>query len=161
MVSGLIGGPNLGIETRISRKSSVQLDVLGSFWNSFLEKPLHIVQVFPEYRYYPKGKFEKFYLGTHIGFGMFTISKYGKSSDSYQSGRNTYYGITVGYKKKLNSNFKIDFFIGGGSSQATYRGYSKITRRRTDIKESESRNFNGSGEWLPYRGGIMLVYSLN
>ena len=100
MVSGLIGVPNLGIETRISRKSSIQLDVLGSFWNSFLERPLQVIQIFSEYRYYPKGKFNNLYLGSHIGFGMFSITRLNEPQDIYHSGMSTFIGLSIGYKKK-------------------------------------------------------------
>ena len=161
MVSGLIGVPNLGIETRISRKSSIQLDVLGSFWNSFLERPLQVVQIFSEYRYYPKGKFNNLYLGSHIGFGMFSITRLNEPKDIYHSGKSTFIGLSIGYKKKINSNFKLDFFIGGGASLNTFRSYSQITNKRTDISTSDNSNYSKSTKWFPYRGGVMLVYSLN
>jgi len=44
--------PNLGIEFQVGEKTSIQLDVLGSFWDSIDGDPLHITQTFLEFRYY-------------------------------------------------------------------------------------------------------------
>jgi hypothetical protein len=42
-----------------------------------------------------------------------------KEEGSYQSGRNAYYGITIGKKIPLkNTKFNLELFIGGGSSQS-------------------------------------------
>ena len=95
-----------------------------------------------------------------MGFGMFNLTKYGYDADTYQSGRNYYIGASIGYKKSLSDRWALELFLGGGTSQATYRAYSQETRMRVDIPLDEERNFNKSGEWIPYRGGLMLVYRL-
>ena len=41
-----------------------------------------------------------------------------------------------------------------GWSKATYEGFEKNTGNRYDLGE----NVNFSGQWLPYRGGIMIGY---
>ena len=51
----------------------------------------------------------------------------------------------------------LEVFIGGGSQQAFYKGYDAITGQRKE----KAKNYNKSGEWLPYRGGIMICYKLN
>ena len=153
--SSLLLIPNVGIEVKLKEHVTLQLDVLGSFWNSFAGKPLHITQIFNEVRYYSKSNMRGYYIGGHVGFGMFTLQKWGKSEGSYQSGRNYYIGVTVGYKKTLNKNWALEFFLGGGTSQAYYRGYDASGT-------TKDRNFfNKSGESLPYRGGVMLVYVLH
>jgi hypothetical protein len=158
--SALILIPNVGIEIPMSNRFSFQLDVSGSFWDSFDGKPLQFTQVFGEVRYYSKDGIEGFFFGGNVGFGMFNLTKYGYDKDTYQSGRNYYIGASVGYKKSLSDRWALELFLGGGTSQATYRGYSQETRMRTDIPLDEERNFNKSGEWIPYRGGLMLVYRL-
>ena len=167
--------PNVGIEIPISNHSSVQLDVLGSFWDSFNGDPLQIIQVFPEYRYYLKPERSGLFVGGHVGFGMFTMQKPGylvlydkytvgspynkKQADgSYESGRVTFYGLTLGYKHWLNDRWGLELFVGGGLSQSNYKGYSRL--ERIDVGEENYRDFNGSGEVLLYRGGLMLVYKL-
>tara|TARA_B110000091_G_C13708728_1_gene429516 strand:+ start:533 stop:793 length:261 start_codon:yes stop_codon:yes gene_type:complete len=47
-----LGIANIGIEFQVGNKTSLQLDVLGSFWDSVDGVPLHINQTFLEYRYY-------------------------------------------------------------------------------------------------------------
>ena len=158
--SALILIPNVGIEVPISNRFSFQLDVSGSFWDSFDGKPLQFTQAFGEVRYYGKDGIEGFFFGGNVGFGMFNLTKYGYDADTYQSGRNYYIGASIGYKKSLSDRWALELFVGGGTSQATYRAYSQETRMRVDIPLDEDRNFNKSGEWIPYRGGLMLVYRL-
>lgn len=169
-VTALILVPNIGIEVGLSNHLSFQLDATASFWDSFDGAPLQITQIFPEFRYYPKINLEGVFIGGHVGFGMFTltknrfpkfIEKSNYTDDEQMSGRNTYYGITLGYKKHINQKWGYEIFLGGGTSQANYRGYSYINKTRYDIPIDETRNFNKSGEWLPYRGGIMVIYKMN
>lgn len=169
-VSALVLIPNVGVEVGLSDQLSVQLDFSASFWDSFDGVPLQFVQIYPEVRYYPKSILDGFFVGGHVGFGMFTLAKntfpafIEKSDypdDLYQSGRNTYYGLTVGYKKYFKQKWAYEVFVGGGTSQANYRGYSFSEKIRYDIPLDQDRNFNKSGEWLPYRGGVMLIYRIN
>lgn len=171
--------PNVGIEIPLTDRKAVQLDVLGSFWNEMPlldDAPLHITQTFFEYRWYQKPNREQWFIGPHIGFGMFTLQKpkslilfdyyeeiEGPSGpideDEYQSGRVAFYGVTLGYKKRLNNQWALEAFIGAGLSQSWYKGYKGL--ERVDHRgEPEIRPFNGSGEVLMYRGGVMLVYKI-
>jgi hypothetical protein len=160
--------PNVGVEIPLSNHSSAQLDVLASFWDSFNDDPLQIIQVFPEYRYYFKPNRSGLFLGAHVGFGMFTMKKpvflvinqdpSTYPGGTYQSGRVTFYGTTLGFKKKFNDRWGLELFVGGGLSQSNYKGYSQGVRN--DVTEENYRDFNGSGEVLLYRGGLMLVYIL-
>ncbi|TYB69406.1 DUF3575 domain-containing protein [Bizionia gelidisalsuginis] len=174
MATGALLIPNFGVEFAISEHSSVQLDVLASFWDSFNGEPLQIIQVFPEFRYYLKPHREGLFVGGHVGFGMFTMQKpgflvvYDKYQDpstygtpkkrAFESGRVTFYGLTLGYKKRFNPRWGIEFFVGGGLSQSNYKGYNGL--ERVDIEANNYRDFNGSGEVLLYRGGVMLIYAL-
>lgn len=152
--------PNVGIETPISDDLSLQLDVLGSFWDSFDGLPYQIVQAFPEVRYYTHPDHSGFFIGGHVGFGMFTLKKPQYSDNRYQSGQNVYLGFTVGYKKRLKKNWACEVFLGAGHTEARYIGYDKNTRSRVDIELDEIRDFNRSGEQIPYRGGVMLTYRM-
>ena len=83
-----------------------------------------------------------------------------KEEGSYQSGRNAYYGITIGKKIPLkNKNFNLEIFIGGGSSQSNYKYYNKEGNRIYENPDFE-KDFNQSGEELVYKGGVMLTYKL-
>jgi len=81
--------------------------------------------------------------------------------DEYQSGRVAFYGLTLGYKKRLKKDFALEFFVGAGLTQSWYKGYKGL--RRVDLDdpvETVYRPFNGSGEVVAYRGGLMLTYKI-
>jgi hypothetical protein len=174
--------PNVGVELGISEKHSIQLDVLGSFWDEIPllnDTPFHLSQTFLEYRFYKKEGLQKWFIAPHVGFGMFTLQKpnylilydyYNEAAggnsggglpngDAYQSGRVAFYGLTFGYKKKLNTSWSLEAFIGLGLSQSWYKGY-KGNERVDHLGEDYPRPFNGSGEVLIHKGGLMVVYKL-
>ena len=175
--------PNVGLEVPLGDKQSFQLDVLGSFWDEqplLEDTPFHVNQVFFEYRRYQQSDTQKWFVGPHIGFGMFTLQKpefaiiydywaekegaekgLDIPDDEYQSGRVAFYGLTVGYKKRLKKDFALEFFLGAGLTQSRYKGYKGL--RRVDLDdphETAYRPFNGSGEVVAYRGGLMLTYKI-
>ena len=174
LASALILTPNIGIEVQLSEKLGYQLDTSATFFDNVEGSPFQTTQIFNELRYYPKlkeGKNERsFFIGPHVGYGMFTlrIPKFItsivdtelKEEGSYQSGRNAYYGITIGKKIPLkNKNFNLEVFIGGGSSQSNYKYYNKEGNRVFENPDIE-KDFNQSGEELVYKGGVMLTYKL-
>ena len=174
LASALILTPNIGIEVQLSEKFGYQLDTSATFFDDVEGSPFQTTQIFNELRYYPKLKEGKnkrsFFIGPHVGYGMFTlrIPKFVtsivdtelKEEGSYQSGRNAYYGITIGKKIPLkNKNFNLEVFIGGGSSQSNYKYYNKEGNRIYENPDIE-KDFNQSGEELVYKGGVMLTYKL-
>ena len=175
--------PNVGLEVPLGEKQSFQLDVLGSFWDEqplLDDTPFHVNQAFFEYRRYQQSDTQNWFIGPHIGFGMFTLQKpefaimydywaekegaekrLDIPDDEYQSGRVAFYGLTVGYKKRLKKDFALEFFLGAGLTQSWYKGYKGL--RRVDLDDPEEtvyRPFNGSGEMVAYRGGVMLTYKI-
>ena len=174
LASALLLVPNIGIEVKLSETLGYQLDTSASFYDNVEGSPFHTVQIFNELRYYPKLKEGKnvrsFFIGPHVGYGMFTlkIPKFItsivdtelKEEGSYQSGRNAYYGITIGKKIPLkNKKLGLELFIGGGSSQSNYKYYNKLGNRIYENPDIE-KDFNQSGEELIYKGGVMLSYKL-
>ena len=163
--------PNIGIEVKLSEKLGYQLDTSASFYNDIEGSPFHMTQIFSEFRFYPnKNQKRNFFVGAHVGYGMYNIrlpkwianlsgSEF-KEEGSYQYGRNAYFGITIGKKIQLkNEKLGLEVFIGGGSSQSNYKYYNKNEQRIFAITNYK-RKFNKSGEVLPYRGGLMLIYKL-
>ena len=174
LASALLLVPNIGIEVKLSEKLGYQLDTSASFYDNVEGSPFHTVQIFNELRYYPKLKEGKnvrsFFIGPHVGYGKFTLKKPMfitsivdtelKEEGSYQSGRNAYYGITIGKKIPLkNKKLGLELFIGGGSSQSNYKYYNKLGNRIYENPDIE-KDFNQSGEELIYKGGVMLIYKL-
>jgi len=174
LTSALVLVPNIGIEVKLSEKLSYQLDTSASFYDSIEGSPFHTTQIFNELRFYPKlqeGKNPRsFFIGPHIGYGMFTlrlpklitsiVDTQLKEEGSYQSGRNAYYGITIGKKIPLkNDKINLELFVGGGTSQSNYKYYNKLGNR-IYVNPDIEKDFNQSGEELIYRGGLMLTYKL-
>ena len=174
LASALLLVPNIGIEVQLSEKFGYQLDTSASFIDNLEGSPFHSTQIFNELRYYPKLKEGKnsrsFFIGPHIGYGMFTlrIPKFItslvdtelKEEGSYQSGRNAYYGVTIGKKIPLKSKkLNLEIFIGGGTSQSNYKYYNKLGNRIYENPDIE-KDFNQSGEELIYRGGLMLTFKI-
>lgn len=149
--------PNLGVETSLGKNLSFQADITASFWKSFDGGPLQLVMVFPELRYYPKATGQGFFVGGHIGGSAYKLQKWNyHNSDRYQEGFSYMMGISIGYQFYLSERWNLEIFAGGGNQQGFYKGYDSTTGERYD----GAINFNKSGEWLPYRGGLMLVYKL-
>lgn len=150
--------PNVGIETSIGKKSTFQFDVMASFWKSFREKPMEFYSFIPEYRYHFHEKYNGFYIGGHIGATIYNFQKWNYlNTDYYEKGFGFMAGVTIGYEIKINDRFMLDCFLGGGNHQGLYKGYKLSTGERYD----SAKDYNKSGEWLPYRGGFMVSYRLN
>jgi hypothetical protein len=152
--------PNIGVETSIGKKSTFQFDVLASFWKSIDGKPYEFYVFTSEYRYHFKEKFNGFYVGANAGFDSYNVTKWNYIDIGvHQIGVGYTLGATIGYEKKLNDRFMLDFFLGGGTHQGFYHSYYIETGERFPFDHAVGRN--KSGEWLPYRGGIMISYRLN
>ena len=150
--------PNIGIETIISDKLTFQVDLAASFWKSINNAPFQFVTLTPEIRYHFKENTNGFYVGGHIGGGIFKLQKWGYAEfNEYQKGFSYFIGGTVGYKKQISEKIGFDIFIGGGNQQGYYKGYII----GTDTRYEPAKDYNKSGEFLPYRGGIMVSYKLN
>lgn len=157
LVSALVLVPNVGVETSIGEKSTLQFDVIASFWKSINDSPAEFYIFIPEYRYHFREKFNGLYIGGNIGATIFRFQKWSNlDTNQYEQGFGYMMGVTLGYQKKIKDRFILDFFLGAGNHQGFYKGYNPDGSRYDYAK-----NYNKSGEWLPYRGGVMLSYKLN
>jgi len=150
--------PNIGIETSIGKKSTFQFDILASMWKSINGKPSQFYSFIPEYRYHFKENYDGFYVGANVGATIYNFQKWNYlNTDLYEKGFGYLLGASVGYQKKINDRFMLDCFVGGGHSQGFYKGYYIGTNTRYET----ATHYNKSGEWIPYRGGVMVSYRLN
>lgn len=170
---------NAGIEKQIAPKMTLQGDVFISPWKSFAKRYAQVYMVGLDARYYFTKAFDKFYVGANISTAAFQIQKWNYDGDNYyvsKDGETTPYleknlyqrgitllvGVVGGYQFKINDKMNMDLYLGFGSSQALYKGYDKISGNRYDnIGDARNREWNRSGEFLPYKGGLMLTYKLN
>ena len=94
-----------------------------------------------------------------FGPDIYEIQKWNYwDSNRYEHGFGYRMGVTIGYNIKINDKFLLDIFAGGGWHQGFYHGYYNDG---TPGRYEKAENWNKSGEWLPYRGGVMLSYKLN
>lgn len=150
-----IGIVNIGVEHALTDNITLQADALISPWKSFSNNHLQIYMGFLEGRYYFNSAMNKFYVGPNIGLGFFDIQKWNYwNTNKYQRGVAFVVGLTVGYQHQFNEHWGLDVFVGGGHSEGNYKGYKKIEGGRYD----SAQVFNKSGEWLPYKAGVMLTY---
>jgi hypothetical protein len=157
LVTALALVPNIGVETSIGEKSTFQFDITASFWKSINGAPAEFYIFVPEYRYHFHEKFNGLYIGGNMGATIFNFQKWSNwDTNQYEKGFGYIVGITIGYQKKINDKFILDFFLGGGNHQGFYKGYN-ADGSRYDF----ATDYNKSGEWLAYRGGLMLSYKLN
>nr|WP_315241816.1 DUF3575 domain-containing protein [uncultured Flavobacterium sp.] len=154
--------PNVGVETSIGEKTTFSFDVMASFWESFDgKKPMKFITYTPEIRYHFKEKYNGLYAGGHMGFDSYELQKWDYWNDfpnRYEKGIGYRIGATIGYNKKLNDKFLLDIFIRGGWHQGFYKGHYNDG---TPGSYENVKNWNKSGEWLPYGGGIMISYKIN
>lgn len=152
----LLGVPQVGVETSLGKNFTFQGDVLGAYWESLNGAPFKTIMAFAELRYHFNGNYNGLYFGGHIGGSKYQLQKWNYwNTDHYQTGEAIFFGATIGYEIKINDKWMIDMFIGGGNQQSHYEGRYLSTGERY-----EHAGYNKSGEWLPYRGGIMFSYKL-
>ena len=168
-----IGILNAGVEYQLNEKVTVQGDVFISPWKSFMGKYSQVYMIGLDGRYYFDKAFKSFYVGANISAARFIIQKYNywsdepfqytpespiyKTSELYQNGYAIMIGATVGYQFQLSDRWNMDLYLGFGSIQSFYKGYHKELGIRYD---NDGRRWNKSGEFLPYRGGVMISYKL-
>ena len=169
-----LGMLNAGLEFQLSKKMTIQGDVFISPWKSFAGKKAQVYMVGFEGRYYFNEAFKNFYVGANISAARFIIQKYTYwnddltqftpespiylNSDLYQDGFAYFLGTTLGYQFQLSDRVNMDLYLGAGTVQSYYKGFVKSTGERYDT--GQDRVYNKSGEFLPYRGGVMISYKL-
>ncbi|ACU08343.1 hypothetical protein FIC_01901 [Flavobacteriaceae bacterium 3519-10] len=169
-----VGVLNAGLEYQVSKKMTVQADVFISPWKSFMGKYAQMYMLGFDGRYYFNEAFKHFYVGANISAARYKMQKYNYwsdgpyqyqenspiyvTSDLYQDGYALFLGATVGYQWQLSENWNLDLYVGAGTAQSMYRGYHKTLGVRYDT--DPNRDYNLSGELVPYRGGLMISYKL-
>lgn len=167
-----LGIINTGVEYQLGSKYTIQGDVLISPWKSFAGKRAQIYMIGFEPRYYFNEAFKHWYVGANISAARYMVQKWNYwsdapyqftpdspvyvTSDLYQDGYSILLGATVGYQFKLSEKLNADVYLGVGTNQGFYKGIHKDLGIRYD----ETDKWNRSGEFIPYRGGIMISYQL-
>lgn len=150
----VLGITNLSVETFLCDKFTFNGDIVYSPWKSISGNHMQFFQTIPEVRFYPKGAFEKFYVGGYASFHLFDITKWNYiNQDKYQRGYGFGLGVVVGYQTHISERWRLDLYAGGGWHNSQYKGYESKTGK-------QYIGWNGSGEWLPYKFGVAFAYRL-
>lgn len=148
---------NFALEAKLNNHFTLQPEFFVSPWKSFLGKRFQVYYFSTEGRYYFNESFKGFYVGGNFGIALFDLKKWNYlQSTKFQRGYTLLMGATVGYQYKINENWNADVFLGGGTSQGFYHGYNETDGQRYEGSEP----WNRSGEWIPYKGGLMISYKL-
>ncbi|WP_124639775.1 DUF3575 domain-containing protein [Amniculibacterium aquaticum] len=166
---------NIGLEKQVAPKYTLQAEVFVSPWKSFAGKDAQIFMFGLDGRYYFNEAFKSWYVGANASLTYFKIQKWNYWNDNvfqldattkpyinsnlYQEGFGFMLGAVVGYQFQLSEKWLMDFYAGFGSVQEFYKGYDKISGERYD-DPYHTRVWNRSGEFLPYKGGVMISYQL-
>lgn len=169
-----VGMLNAGLEYQLNEKMTLQGEVFISPWKSFAGNASQIYMLGFDGRYYFNQAFKHWYVGANISAARFIIRKYNYWGDGnyqyhddapiynlpdlYQDGYTVIFGATVGYQFQLADKWNMDLFLGAGTVQSFYKGYVKSLGIRYDTDSAPG--YNKSGEFLPYRGGLMISYRL-
>lgn len=142
--------PDLGIEWRINRSWSIQVNGSWTSWSwDDKNRRYALWEVSPEVRCYI-GKEKRGYIGAMFKTGEFNykLSTVGKQGDLMGG------GITGGYQLRLNKALAFDFNIGLGCLNADYDRYEVIDGVRVR-RGTESKNW-----WGPVSAGVTLVWNI-
>ena len=151
--TALVGLPHVAWERPLAGPRTLQVDLLVSPWRSVDHAPMQFGILVGEWRHHFREPGTGPYLGLHVGVVGFRLQKWDyRGTEFYQEGFGAVGGVTAGYEWRLASGAVLDLFFGGGTAQTKYKGYSYLTGERYD----EERGWNESGEWAPYRAGVML-----
>ena len=168
-----IGMLNAGVEYQLKEKVTLQAEIFISPWKSFMGKYAQAYMLGFEGRYYFQEAFKHWYVGANITGARYKLQKFNywtdkpfqytetsptyKANDLYQDGYSIMLGATVGYQFELSERWNMDLYFGFGTIQSYYNGYHKELGVRYD---DDGRRWNQSGEFLPYKGGVMIAYKL-
>lgn len=154
VLTALVAVPQVALESSRGTHWTLQLDATLSAWRSVRGAPMEFVVLVAEWRHYRRGVFNGPYLGMHAGLTGFRLQKPEYAGERiYQEGFGLVAGASVGYVRRLTDDWRADFFVGGGTAQSKYKGYDMDTGDRYDGEQG----WNESGEWVPYRVGVMLA----
>lgn len=169
-----VGVLNVAVEKQISKKYTLQADILASPWKSFAGHELQYYSASIEGRYYFNEAFKHWFIGGNFAVSAFKMQKWNYWNDDnywdkdnnrttefinsnlYQKGFSFILGVTGGYQFNIAENWNMEIYAGIGNSQDFYKGYDKASGKRYD----NAKEWNKSGEWMPYRGGIMISYKI-
>ena len=114
--------PNIGVELKTGRRTTVQLFYGLHPWRLSDTKSLRHWSLMPEYRHWLKEPFRGHFFGVHALGGEFNIAGF---RDHRYEGWYVGGGLTYGYAWRLSDHWNMEAAIGVGYVHAAYDKYEK------------------------------------
>lgn len=144
---------NLGVEFRLSNKTSLELPFNWNPWTFSNNKKIKHWMVAPELRYWTEKVFNGHFFGFHAFHGRFNaggISLLGLKQER-REGNFTGAGFSYGYVLPLNRHWRLEGTLGLGYAYQDYERFACA-------KCGESRGHDHKNYVGPTKVGINLVY---
>lgn len=152
---------NPAVEIGFGDMSAFQFEYMGAYAKEdFLGRggPFILNMAIAEYRAYLPGRDHKgFFAGLDMGLHQYKADKnvipfIANDHDEgvYDWGFGYLFGLNLGYKFLFNDRLGLELSAAIGWQHSQHEQYSADGIRR--------HNMNASGEWTPYKGGVLLSY---
>jgi hypothetical protein len=152
--------PNLDCEVSISKKISLDMDVVYNPFQISDTKKWKMLMFQPEVRYWTGVKYASSFFGIHAGYKIYNIGGididnpvFGNLSDYRDQGNLWDAGITYGHQWILSARWGIEAFIGAGYAKLNYDKYKCV--KCGEMTGSYATDYFG-----PTKAGISLVYMI-
>ena len=139
--------PNIGVETALSQKVTLELAGAYNPWTFKDNKKLRFWLAQPELKYWFCEKFEGHFIGVHAHGAQFYSTLARKRRDGYLAGG----GVSYGYDWILSPHFNLEAELGFGYARLWYKESDCIPC----IKSYEWKNKDYVG---PTRASLSVVY---
>lgn len=145
--------PNIGVETTIAKKLSVDLPLNYSPFIVSSNYTLKVLSTAPELRYWLNKQMSGHFVGAHAVCGIYNVALL--DNTRYQTDKIAYGGgISYGYALPFNDFLGLEFTIGTGYIYSSYDLYYNVTNGvKFDTKTK--------AYWGVTKAGISLVYRIN
>ena len=142
--------PNLALEIACSKHISVELPLIGSFWDVNQKHAVRTIAIQPEGRWWLKQAGAGHFFGVHANIGWFNVKW---NDNRYQSDNRPLLGagLSYGYLLPLSDHWGAEFTLGAGYAHMKYNTYYNIDNGAQI--SSDTRNY-----WGITRVGLSLSY---
>lgn len=139
--------PNIGIETALSDKVTLEATAAYNPWTFKDDRKMHLLLVQPELKYWFCEKFEGHFVGVHLHGAQFYGGFGDKLYDGYLAGG----GLTYGYDWILSPHWNMEAAIGAGFARLWYKESPNLPCIK--CQEHKHKNYIG-----PTKAALSLVY---
>ena len=150
---------NVGFETRISDKMTIDVPVSINPWNKTYGMKLKHLMVQPEFRYWLNEEFDMHFFGAHVLYAKYNMADVKLPFNIYEGLKDNQYegdaigvGLSYGCHFYINQMLRLEGTIGFGY---IHFKYDKTCLNCEHAPISSSKNYFG-----PTKAGVSLIYMI-